>query len=133
MHNPQEFLAFRVQVLEQYCQNQRSIYKRLQEEKENPQKLPEHEHQQVKGTCSLPLRFQCLALQKIQHVQIVPRLNKSTSVLNILEHVPIHQATTGFLIRPSFNALEIEYSSTPPTSPKRTIIFASGSFSNLNI
>ena len=38
-----------------------------------------------------------------------------TSEVNILAHVPIHQATTGLVTRPSFMALVRRYSSIPPT------------------
>lgn len=36
--------------------------------------------------------------------------------------VPIHHATNGLSMRPSFSASHTSYSSTPPTSPSRTII-----------
>ena len=38
-----------------------------------------------------------------------------TSEVNILAHVPMHQATTGLVTRPSFMALVSRYSSIPPT------------------
>ena len=43
------------------------------------------------------------------------KLNSSTSEVNILAQVPIHQAMTGLNNLPDFTFLHISYSSTPPT------------------
>ena len=51
-----------------------------------------------------------------------------TSLLNNFAHVPETQATTGFLTLPDLRASTSEYSSTPPNSPRTTIILISGIF-----
>lgn len=50
----------------------------------------------------------------------------NTSEVNILAHVPMHQAITGLEMRPLFMDLTIWYSSTPPTCIKKLEMSDSG-------
>jgi hypothetical protein len=70
-----------------------------------------------------------LEVWKRQKIPYALETNESTwtSVVNISPQVPIHQATMGLLIRPLLMASQTRYSSTPPTSPRRTNIFTWGS------
>ena len=64
----------------------------------------------------------CVPRYEVRHTSMSDLGERSRRDLTI----STHQATSGFVIRPSLIASQMRYSSVPPTSPRRTIILMFG-------